>query len=74
MKFVYMTSHFSVAVVNKILKIVIHLLKPMLFIVFTYILHVLNMRSKHLASQVTKFFSLSYSIIQTVWTLVWKRD
>jgi len=55
MKLVYMRSTCSVAVVNKGLKLELHVLKQFVFVLLTYILYVLNMGSKYLALQVMKF-------------------
>jgi len=55
MKFVYMRSTCCVPHLNKGLKLELHLLKQLLFILLTYILYVLNMGSKHLSLQVMKF-------------------
>jgi len=54
MKFVYMRSTCRVAVLNKGLKLELHLLKQLVYILLTYILYVLNMGPKHLALQVMK--------------------
>jgi len=50
MKFVYMRSTCCVAVLNKGIKLELHLLKQKVFILLTCILYVLNMGSKTFAA------------------------
>jgi len=53
MKFVYMGWTCRVAVLNKGLKLELHLPKQLVFLLLTYILYVLNMRSETLENCLT---------------------